>query len=129
VKLLTPFHYDARFTNPEAEALVDRQGFIVEAVLEHIFDSKKQLKTDLKFLIKWLGYTKPTWEPYAGVAKVAKVHEYLIANHMEKYIRDAYRPEKVMESTPSTKEKRPGPFYEDGSRQSARPRKLRRTDN
>jgi hypothetical protein len=129
VKLLTPFHYDARYTDPEAEALVDRQGFIVEAVLDHIFESKKQLKTDLKFLIKWLGYTKPTWEPYAGVAMVGKVHEYLVANNMEKYIREAYRPEKVVTQTPSPSTKRPEPSYVDGSRQSKRPRKSRQFDD
>ena len=130
VKLLVPFHYDARYTNPDTEALVDKQMFVVETVLEHIFESKRQLKSDLKFLIKWVGYKQPSWEPYANVAKVGKVHEYLRENHMDKYIRDAYRPEKTIQPRADNNNKRPEPTYEEGSRQSERqPRKARRFDD
>ena len=46
---------------PPPLPIIDNDGherFIVEKVLQHKFHRKKTL-----FLVKWLGYNEPTWEP------------------------------------------------------------------
>jgi hypothetical protein len=128
VKLLQPFHYDARYVDPAVEALVDSQAFIVEDILDHVFEGKKQIKTEMKFLVKWLGYEQPTWEPYANLAKLKQLHAYLRNNHLERYIQDAFRIPKERESVPVMK-RRPTPAEEEGSRHSNRQRKERKFDD
>jgi uncharacterized iron-regulated protein len=129
VKLLQQFHYDPRYVDPAIEALVDSESFIIEDILDHVFEGKRQLKTELKFKVKWLGYDQTTWEPYSNVAKVKKLHDYLRANHMEKYIQDAFRTPKPQQQASVTQKRALIPHYEEGTRQSSRAPKERRLDD
>jgi hypothetical protein len=90
VKLLVPYYHDSYHTNPEDAAMADSQMFEVETVLDHVFDSKKQLKSMMRFKIKWVGYTTPTWEPYKQMSHVEKVHEYLREKGFKKFIPNIY---------------------------------------
>jgi hypothetical protein len=90
VKLLQPFKYDQRYVDPEQAAMADQQMFEVETVLDHVFEGK-ELKTNLRFKVKWIGFPNPTWEPYSTMSKVDKVHKYLVAKRMTKYIPDAFK--------------------------------------
>jgi hypothetical protein len=92
VKLLQPFRYDRRYVDPEQAAMADQQMFEVEQIQDHVFDGK-ELKTNLRFKVKWLGFPNPTWEPYANMSKVDLVHKYLLSKHMGKFIPDAYKAE------------------------------------
>lgn len=44
VKLLQKFNHDARFTDPTSVATADNQSFIVESILNHRFQPRKQIK-------------------------------------------------------------------------------------
>jgi hypothetical protein len=128
VKLLQQFHYDSRYVDPAIEALVDSSSFIVEDILDHVFEGKRQIKTEMKFLVKWLGHDQPTWEPYANVAKLKQLHEYLRKNKMERYIQDAFRIPKEPAAAVTPKRK-PIQVDEQGSRHSNRQRKQKRYDD
>jgi hypothetical protein len=90
VKLLQPFKHDQRYVDPEQAAMADQQMFEVETILDHIFEGK-ELKTNLRFKVKWIGFPNPTWEPYSTMSKVDKVHQYLAAKRMTKYIPEAFK--------------------------------------
>ena len=90
VKLLQPFKYDQRYVDPEQAAMADQQMFEVEDILDHVFDAK-ELKTNLRFKVKWIGFPNPTWEPYSTMSKVDKVHKYLTAKRLNKFIPDAFK--------------------------------------
>ena len=91
VKLLVPYYYDSHRTDPAEAAMADSQMFEIETVLDHVFDSKKQLKSMMRFKIKWVGYETPTWEPYKTMSHVQKVHEYLRAKGFSKFIPQVYQ--------------------------------------
>ena len=90
VKLLQPYNYDQRYVDPAQAAMADEQMFEVESILDHIFDGK-ELKTNLKFKVKWVGFPNPTWEPYTEMSKVRQVHDYLRNKKMIKYIPEAFK--------------------------------------
>ena len=94
VKLLQPFRYDQRYVDPEQAAMADQQMFEVEEIQDHVFDGK-ELKTNLRFKVKWVGFPNPTWEPYATMSKVEVVHRYLLSKRMAKFIPDAYKEDRV----------------------------------
>ena len=98
VKLLTEYHYDAAHSVPATAAMADSQLFEVEEVLDHIFEGRKENKTNLRIKIKWQGFPNPTWERYAEVAKVQKVHAYLKQKRMRKYIQLSFK-----DATPTSK--------------------------
>ena len=50
---MKPFLYDPAITNPLDVASHDYMEFFVEAILDHTGNIKR--KTDLKFLVSWLG--------------------------------------------------------------------------
>ena len=94
VKNLKPFDYDPSKTDPESVAMTDDQTFMVESILKHRFiGDKSPKKTNLQFLIKWIGYDDPTWEPYRNTSNLEKVHNYLTKAKLKKFI-----PEKFKES-------------------------------
>ena len=45
----------------------------------------------MQVLVKWLGYDKPTWEPYANVAKLQLFHEYLQKHNLTKYLQSSFK--------------------------------------
>ena len=91
VKLLRPFHHDARYTDPSKVATADNLTFEVEAILNHKFSSAKQMKSTMEVLVKWKGYKTPTWEPYANVANVSIFHDYLKTNNWFRLLRNNFK--------------------------------------
>jgi hypothetical protein len=91
VKLLRPFYHDARHTDPSKVATSDNQTFEVEAILDHKFTSVKQMKSNMEVLVKWEGYDKPSWEPYANVANVSIFHDYLRSNNLARFLRASFK--------------------------------------
>jgi hypothetical protein len=91
IKLLVPYLHDQANADPREAAMADNQSFEVESILDHLFEGKKQLRSTLKFKVKWVGYPIPSWEPYATMSKVRKVHEYLTEKQLSKFIPDIYK--------------------------------------
>jgi hypothetical protein len=91
VKLLRPFHHDARYTDPSKVATADNLTFEVEAILDHKFLSAKQTKSTMEVLVQWTGYETPTWEPYSHVANVSIFHEYLRTNNLSRLLRASFK--------------------------------------
>ena len=92
VKNLKPFEYDSAKTDPETVAMTDDQTFLVESILKHRFiGDKSPNKTNLQFLIKWIGYKEPTWEPYRNTSSLEKVHNYLLKAKLKKFIPEKYK--------------------------------------
>jgi transposase InsO family protein len=89
VTQMKPFHFDPSHTDPVDIARRDYLEFFIEAVLSHR-GNKKSKKTQLFFLIKWIGYdeTYNSWEPYSEVRDTTLCHDYLkshgMANHIPK---------------------------------------------
>jgi len=50
--------------------------YIVEKILD-IKGDPRGLKSQLFFLVKWLGYEDTTWEPWASLRNVEQLHEFL----------------------------------------------------
>ena len=91
VKLLRPFNHDSRFTSPIAVATTDNQSFIVEAIQSHKFSSRKQNRSNMQVLVKWIGYELPTWEPYANVAKLQLFHDYLRKHNLARLLQPNFK--------------------------------------
>ena len=49
------------------------------------------MKSTMEILIKWKGYDKPTWEPYANIANVSIFHDYLRANNLSRLLRQHFK--------------------------------------
>jgi transposase InsO family protein len=83
---MKPFRYDALKTDPLDIARKDYLEFFIEKILEMEGDKKKV--STFSFLVKWLGYdeTYNSWEPWKNVRDTDKVHDYLRANNMGKFI-------------------------------------------
>ena len=79
VTRLRPFPHDPARVNPAEVALLDRQEFIVEEILKHRGPKIQRgvTKSKLSFLVKWVGYPEPTWEPWGNLKKVEALHQYL----------------------------------------------------
>jgi RNase H-like domain found in reverse transcriptase/Integrase core domain/Integrase zinc binding domain/Chromo (CHRromatin Organisation MOdifier) domain len=88
---LKHFLYDPAITDPLDVARRDYMEFFVESVLDHRGDIKR--KTDLKFLVSWLGYgdCDNSWEPYSFLRDTAKLHDYLIEKNMRQLIPAIFR--------------------------------------
>ena len=87
VKNLRVFNFDPTTQNPLEYALKDNGTmYQVERISKHKGDPKKN-KSNLYFLVHWLGYDETTWEPWVHVRRTAQLHDYL-RNHSSKAIRD-----------------------------------------
>ena len=74
---LQPFNYDPQRVNPIDVALRDNENFLIDKVIKHRFiNNKAQIKSNLEFLIKFIGEDKESWEPWKNVSKLEKVHQY-----------------------------------------------------
>jgi hypothetical protein len=60
----------------------ETKEYDVEKILNHALSGNKH-KT-LKLLIKWKGYTKPTWEPANEFEDIKAYEEYLANNNVSK---------------------------------------------
>jgi hypothetical protein len=84
---LRVFDFDPNIQNPLTYALKDDGSmYQVERVSKHKGDPKKS-KTQLLFLVHWVGYEEPTWEPWSNIRRTAKLHEY-ISNHTKPAVRN-----------------------------------------
>jgi hypothetical protein len=90
VKLLQEFNYEEG-SNPESHALADSEAFDVEAILDHVFDNKKQIRSNMRVQVKWTGYENPTWEPYSHVSKLKLFHDYLISKNLIKFLPTSFK--------------------------------------
>jgi hypothetical protein len=92
VKQLKPFEYDASKTDPETVAMADNHSILVETILKHCFiGTKAPNRSNLQFLVKWVGFDDPSWEPYRNTSSLEKVHEYLIKAKLAKFIPDKFK--------------------------------------
>lgn len=57
-------------------ALTDTNTWLVERILDHKPKSRACAKTRRKFLVKWVGFTEPTWDTYDNLKHCQKLHEY-----------------------------------------------------
>ncbi|NJO65356.1 MAG: hypothetical protein HC836_46870 [Richelia sp. RM2_1_2] len=50
-------------------AASDSNEYIVEAIMDHRYNGKKKIKSNIEFLVRWQGYEQAydTWEPYANL--------------------------------------------------------------
>ena len=88
VHSLKLFKFDASRTNPRDIALKDfKDMYLVEKVLAH--RGKADRRSNMSFLVKWLGYDKPednTWEPFANIRDNEILHEYLRSKKLKRFI-------------------------------------------
>ena len=86
IKRIYLFHFDEERVNPQEVAMHDSNEFIVESILSHTGDFKKQ--NTLSFQVRWLGYTpaEDTWEPWKNVMHVKKLHTYLRSINLENMV-------------------------------------------
>ena len=88
---MKPFLYDPTVTTPLDVARRDYMEFFVESIIDHKGDIKR--KTDLKFLVSWLGYDAcdNSWEPYSYLRDTEKLHDYLTLKNMRQLIPAKFR--------------------------------------
>jgi hypothetical protein len=131
IKLLKQYQYDQRFVDPAEAAMADTQLFEVEEILDHLFEGKKQLKTTMKFKIKWRGYPNPTWEPYKNLRDVERLHTYLKAHKLAKFVPDSYKDSKESAKKPPVvnTRKRSREVESDSSERHTRPKRTTTMSN
>ena len=77
VKRLSTFNLDASHYDPTAVALRDDgELFILDKITQMKGDPSGP-KGKLFFLVHWLGFQDPTWEPWCRVRTTAKLLEFL----------------------------------------------------
>ena len=75
---LRPFHFDPRRTNPLQVALKDYKDlWVVERIQNH--KGSWKTKSHMTFLVKWVGWETPTWQPWKDVRDCKEFHDYLEA--------------------------------------------------
>ena len=89
--LLRPFHLDGEYVDPLEVSLRGTDEFVVEAILGHypkeaISRFIKRRKSDMSFLVKWVGYDKPTYNSWDGLRKNAVFIQYLKDSKLEALI-------------------------------------------
>jgi Chromo (CHRromatin Organisation MOdifier) domain len=82
---MKPFLYDPAITNPLDVARRDHMEFFVDKILRH---RVQPIRSQIEFLVKWLDYpdSENTWESYANLRGVNKLHQYLRENNLRKLI-------------------------------------------
>ena len=59
---------------PPPPVIVDEEGY-EEWHVEEVLDSRIQRRR-LQYLVKWVGYDRPDWEPAEGVNKLEAVDQF-----------------------------------------------------
>jgi hypothetical protein len=87
VMKMLPFLFDPRKTDPADIARRDYLMHFIESVISHRGNAKSK-KTQLFFLIKWIGWddTYNSWEPYSNVCDTVCCHDYLRSHEMANHI-------------------------------------------
>ena len=88
---MKPFVFDPAIVDPVDIARRDYMEFFIEKILEHRGNLKR--KTDLQFLVKWLGYEDQnnSWEPYSELRDSEQLHQYLLENNLPHLVPTKYR--------------------------------------
>jgi Chromo (CHRromatin Organisation MOdifier) domain len=78
---MKPFLYDPAITNPLDVASRDHMEYFVEDILSH---RGPHQRSKIEFLVKWLNYLESnnSWEPYANLRDVDKLHVYSRHNNI-----------------------------------------------
>jgi Chromo (CHRromatin Organisation MOdifier) domain len=84
---LKPFVYDPAVTTPLDVARRDYMEFFVETIIDHGGNVKR--KTDLEFLVSWLGYDDRdnSWEAFSYLRDTGKLHDYLTQKFLPNFAR------------------------------------------
>jgi transposase InsO family protein len=91
IKNLRSFDFDPSTQNPLTYSLKDDGTmYQVEQISKHKGNLKKG-KSNLRFLVHWVGQDDKTWEPWSHVRRNVKLHEYL-RSHSIKAIRNLLPP-------------------------------------
>ena len=88
---MKPFVFDSAIVDPVDVARRDYMEFFIETILNHRGNLK--LKTDIEFLVKWLGYdeTHNSWEPYSNLRDSEQLHAYLLQKNLQRLIPIKFR--------------------------------------
>jgi hypothetical protein len=89
IRLLKPFIYDERFTDPLEVAIQDDDGYIVDEILEH--GHVKGNTGAYEYRVRWLGYQDTSWEALNMIRKLGKFHENARKNRLTRFIPKAFR--------------------------------------
>ena len=86
VTRLKEFIFNPHITDPKDIARRDYLEYFVESIVDHRGSTSR--KSELHFYVKWLNYSEEhnTWEPWANLRLVDKLHDYLRANNMDRLI-------------------------------------------
>ena len=80
VSRLREFHYDRERVDPLTIAVKDSGQFLVERILDHKGYTGKgmhKIISKLQFLVKWVGYEQPDWQPWSNLHKNLLTHDYM----------------------------------------------------
>ena len=80
VSRLREFYYDRERVNPTEVAMKDTDQYLVEAILDHrgyTGQGSSKRSSDLEFLVKWVGYDKPEWQPWKEYYANSIAHNYM----------------------------------------------------
>jgi len=77
VSRLREFHYDEERVDPLTIAVKDSGQFLVERILGHKGYTGKGKISKLLFLVKWVGYEEPDWQPWQNLHMNFLAHEYM----------------------------------------------------
>ena len=88
---MKPLVFDSAVTNPQDIARRDRMEFFIEKILNHRGTIQKC--KDLKFLVRWVGYSDSddTWKPHSALRNSIPLHLYLRDKDLEQLIPPRYR--------------------------------------
>ena len=86
---LQPFYYDPEHVNPYAEALKDKQLYVIEKILSHT--GNPRFSSKMKFKVKWSSGDEPTIESWNNIASTTQLHTYLREQNLDKLIPRKYR--------------------------------------
>ena len=86
---LRPFHFDPERINPQEIATKDKEVYLVEAITEH--KGARSRPAQMTFLVKWIGFPEPTWQPWEDVRDNIVLHNYLRNNNLTSLIPKRFR--------------------------------------
>ena len=87
IKKLREFNYDPSTIDPLQVACKDGVNFYAIDHISKIKGRAKGPKSQIKFLVHWIGYEKPTWEPWANVRKTYALQNFL-TQHPDENVRN-----------------------------------------
>ena len=86
VKDIFPFTFDPTTVDPRSIAVRDMDLYTVNKITDMRGNPKKG-KAGLQFLVHWVGYDDPTWEPWTSVRRLSSLHNFL-RHHPNKNVRN-----------------------------------------